>query len=116
MLIGSGYVAAAPPPLWGKLAPGPHAVGFRSVWQLDYSRKYNTVAREQWTNSTPAGKRQARPHQHLVSRGAADDLKVRMLHRDYLAIQTEDPRLARFASKLASTSEHKTRRMQGDDR
>ena len=34
---------APSPPLWGKLAPGPYSVGFRSVWQMDYSRKYNTV-------------------------------------------------------------------------
>ena len=31
------------PPLWGELCPGPHAVGFKSTWGRDYSRRYNTT-------------------------------------------------------------------------
>src|SRR6516225_10184386 len=45
-LIASGWTGAAnsdSPPLWGKLTPGPYAVGFVSSWQLDYSRRYNTT-------------------------------------------------------------------------
>ena len=29
------------PPLWGKLSSGAYSVGFKSLWQLDYSRRYN---------------------------------------------------------------------------
>jgi pimeloyl-ACP methyl ester carboxylesterase len=98
MLVGSGVATAAPPPLWGKLAPGPYAVGFRSVWQLDYSRRYNTVFDDKTTYAD--GKA---PRPILINlwypAGNPDDLKP-MPHRDYLAIQTEDPRLSRFASKL----------------
>src|SRR5512138_3513847 len=37
----TGRANAQLPPLWDKLTPGPHAVGFKSLWQLDYSRRYN---------------------------------------------------------------------------
>src|SRR5262249_24781073 len=37
----TGHANGQSPPLWGKLSPGSHAVGFRTVWQLDYSRRYN---------------------------------------------------------------------------
>jgi hypothetical protein len=38
-----GLAGTQPPPLWGKLSPGSYGVGFRTVWQLDYSRRYNTT-------------------------------------------------------------------------
>ncbi len=98
VLVGAGGAIAAPPPLWGKLAPGPYAVGFRSIWQLDHSRRYNTAFDDKTTYA--AGK-VPRPILFNTWYPAArpDDLKP-MPHRDYLAIQTEDPRLSRFASKL----------------
>src|SRR5690348_15553894 len=30
-------------PLWRQLEPGAYGCGFRSVWQFDYGRTYNTV-------------------------------------------------------------------------
>ena len=36
------------PPFWGNLKPGPYAVGFRSLWQLDY----HTLASPGWTEMT----------------------------------------------------------------
>jgi pimeloyl-ACP methyl ester carboxylesterase len=98
LLIGSAGTADAPPAMWGKLAPGPFAVGFKSLWQLDYSRVYNTVFADKTTYAT--GKA---PRPILINiwypAERANDLAP-MPHRDYLKIQTEDPRLARFASKL----------------
>src|SRR5262245_49471613 len=38
VLASASDVRAQSPPLWDKLSPGPHAVGFKSTWQLDYSR------------------------------------------------------------------------------
>jgi hypothetical protein len=38
-LESTGVANAQSPPLWGKLSPGVYAVGFKSFWQLDYSRR-----------------------------------------------------------------------------
>jgi hypothetical protein len=40
MLLGMRQAGAGDPPLWGRLTLGPHAVGFRSTWELDPSRAY----------------------------------------------------------------------------
>ena len=94
-----GDGASAPsPPLWGKLSPGPYSVGFRSVWQMDYSRKYNTVFDDKTTYAPGKAPRPILINMWYPAEGS-DELKP-MPHRDYLSIQTEDPRLARFASKL----------------
>ena len=47
LLIGTGRNAVSAPPAWGKLAPGPFAVGFKLLWQLDYSRLLIAHARRQ---------------------------------------------------------------------
>ena len=36
---------AAPPPQWGALAPGPHAVGYRTIHVVDQDRRYFDVVR-----------------------------------------------------------------------
>ena len=99
LLVVTGRTAAPAPPPWGKLAPGPYTVGFRSLWQLDYSRVYNTVFDDKTTYAS--GKA---PRPILINiwypAERSNDLAP-MPHRDYLKIQTEDQRLARFASKLA---------------
>jgi pimeloyl-ACP methyl ester carboxylesterase len=98
LLAARGLAAPPSPPLWGNLVPGPYRVGFRSIWQLDYSRRYNTVFDDKTTYA--AGKA---PRPILINTWypaeTSDEFKP-MPHRDYLAIQTEDPRLSRFASKL----------------
>ena len=99
VLIGSGGMAVSAPPNWGKLAPGPHAVGFKSLWQLDYSRVYNTVFDDK--TSYASGKA---PRPILINiwyPAERSNELTPMPHRDYFKIQTEDPRLARFATKLA---------------
>ena len=44
-LISIGLPGIARPSLrhCGASSPGSHAVGFRTLWQLDYSRRYNTT-------------------------------------------------------------------------
>ncbi|HKI84209.1 MAG TPA: hypothetical protein VKA63_07730, partial [Candidatus Krumholzibacteria bacterium] len=37
-LAGPALAQNETPPLWGELEPGTHAVGFRHLWQLDFSR------------------------------------------------------------------------------
>jgi dienelactone hydrolase len=94
-----GLAAAQSPPLWGTLTPGPHAVGFRSGWQLDYSRRYN-ITFDDKTAYAP-GKA---PRPILVNlwypATAAGDAR-RMPHRDYLNVRSDDPLLARFSTKMA---------------
>jgi dienelactone hydrolase len=93
-------VGGQPPPLWGKLQPGPHSVGFRSVWQFDYGHSYQMVFDDK-TTYTP-GKA---PRPILVNiwyPAIRPDAAKPMPHGDYLAIQTEDTRVARFAAKLAA--------------
>jgi hypothetical protein len=101
---GSGLPQEAPP-LWGKLSPGPYAVGFRSLWELDHGRTYNTMFDD--GTSYALGKA---PRPILINTwypaqeaGAGDGRPMR--HRDYLAIQTDDPRLAKFATKLREYEE-----------
>ena len=96
---GSDSQSNGSPPFWGKLAPGPFAVGFRSLWQLDYSRAYNTV----FDDKSAYAKGKA-PKPILVSMWYPAEKSsdtVPMTHRGYLKIETEDPRLARFSAKLA---------------
>jgi pimeloyl-ACP methyl ester carboxylesterase len=94
-----GLAGAQTPPLWNKLPPGRHAVGFKSSWQLDYSRRYNMTFDDKTTYAP--GKA---PRPILVNvwypASKTDDAK-RMPHRGYLEIQSADPLLAKFSTKLA---------------
>ena len=99
VLIGTGGNAMSAPRFWGKLSAGPFAVGFKSLWQLDYSRVYNTVFDDK--SAYASGKA---PRPILINIWYPADQSSEptpMPHGDYLKIQTEDPRLARFAGKLA---------------
>jgi pimeloyl-ACP methyl ester carboxylesterase len=93
-----GLANAQTPPLWDKLPPGPYAVGFRTSWQLDYSRRYNMTFDDMTTYA--AGKA---PRPILMNVWYPAD-KVggakRMPHRDYLKIREADPLLAKFSTKL----------------
>jgi hypothetical protein len=76
------------PPLWGALPPGPHAVGFRSLWELDYGRAYNT--RFDDNTSYAPGKA---PRPILINTwypARAADGRRPMRHRDYLPIFGEE--------------------------
>jgi hypothetical protein len=97
--IGSADPASLAPSFGAKLLPGPYAVGFKSLWQLDYSRVYNTVFDDKTTYASGKAPRPILINIWYPAERSSDSRP--MLHRDYLKIQTEDPRLARFASKLA---------------
>jgi dienelactone hydrolase len=97
-VLGSGRSAVVSPPFWGQLAPGPHAVGFRSVWELDYSRAYKMI----FDDKTFYGAAKS-PRPILINiwyPAVSSDSAKPMPHRDYLAVQTADPRLTKFAARL----------------
>jgi hypothetical protein len=94
----SGLANAKSPPLWGKLSSGAYAVGFSSLWQLDYSRRYNMT----FDDKTAYAPGKA-PRPILINLWypalKATGTKT-MPHRDYLNIESSDPQLAKFATKL----------------
>jgi hypothetical protein len=99
LLIAWPSVASAQSaPLWNQLAPGPHAVGFKTTWQLDYSRRYDTTFDDKTSYAT--GKA---PRPILVNYWypAKKSDAARMPHLAYLDIRSDDPRLSKFAVKLA---------------
>jgi dienelactone hydrolase len=42
-VVPTGLDAASPAPLWDRLQPGPHAVGFRVLWKYDYARTWTST-------------------------------------------------------------------------
>lgn len=99
LLTSSTFTFAQAPPLWGKLSPGPHGVGFTSFWELDYSRSYHMTFADKSTYAT--GKA---PRPILINlwypATKQSDTKT-MTHREYLTIGTDDARLTKFAEQLA---------------
>lgn len=96
VLLASPAIAQEPI-LWGRLKPGPYAVGFRALYQLDLARQYDPeyVADP---NHPPA----ARPRPILVclwypaQRTQAEPIA----YRQYLEISSSDPAAASFAKRL----------------
>jgi hypothetical protein len=86
------------PSLWGDLRPGPYSVGFCSKWQRDFSRRYHIVYDDRTSYATGTA-----PRPILVNTWYPPKVEPRstpMRHRDYLAIGSDDPQLARFAAHL----------------
>jgi len=95
----SGPAEAQPPPLWGKLPAGPYAVGYKSGWQLDHSRRYNITFDDRTTYAP--GKAPRPVLVNLWYPASEAGAAGRMPHRGYLDIHSDDARLARFSAKLA---------------
>jgi dienelactone hydrolase len=93
-----GLATAQAPPLWGKLSPGPHAVGFRTLWRLDYSRRYNMTFADRTTYATGKAPRPILVNLWYPAKLAATGEPMR--HRDYLEIRSSEPPLARFSAEL----------------
>jgi pimeloyl-ACP methyl ester carboxylesterase len=97
--VSSSLATAQSPPLWGKLPPGPHAVGFQAFWELDFSRRYNMTFEDKTIHAP--GKA---PRPILITMwypAKRPGTPKPMPQREYLEIQSADPRLAKFATKLA---------------
>ncbi len=90
--------AAQASPYWGDLEPGPHDVGFRSEWLLDFGRSYRATFDD---GSSYGGEKAPRPLLvNLWYPAPPDPSAPRMRHRDYLSIESDDPDLAAFAAAL----------------
>jgi hypothetical protein len=85
-------------PFWGDLPKGPFAVGFKSLWQFDYSRSYYLDSKDKAASvSTKA----PRPIVINIWYPARATVNARtMLHRDYLKIESSDIQLKEFSRKL----------------
>jgi pimeloyl-ACP methyl ester carboxylesterase len=99
VIVLPGLAQAPSPPLWDKLSPGPHAVGFQTAWQLDYSRRYSVSFDDQTTYATGKAPRPILFNVWYPARQVSDSR--RMPHRDYLEIRSADPLLAKFSTKLS---------------
>jgi len=95
----AGLAAAQSPPLWGKLFPGSYKVGFRTVWQLDYSRRYNTTFADKTTYATSKAPRPILINIWYPAKAAGNGKTMR--HRDYLDVRSAEPSLAKFSGALA---------------
>lgn len=95
----ASLAGAQSPQLWGKLAPGRYPVGFRSEWQFDHSRRYNTTFDDKTKYADGPAPRPILMNIWYPAANAGD--ARRMPHRDYLEIRSDDPPLAKFAAKLA---------------
>src|SRR5262249_1618029 len=90
----SGGSGQGVPGCWGRRKP----IGFKSVWELDFSRTYNRVFEDK---TTYASGKAPRPILINIWYPTKEPDHVRpMLHREYLAIESRDPRLTRFATEL----------------
>ena len=95
----AGLSNAQSPPLWGKLSPGSYGVGFRTVWQLDYSRRYNTTFADKTTYATGKAPRPILINIWYPAKAAGNGKTMR--HRDYLEVRSAEPSLAKLSGALA---------------
>ncbi|MEO2089586.1 MAG: hypothetical protein ABGY75_08840, partial [Gemmataceae bacterium] len=86
---------AQDPLLWGSLKPGPHAVGYRTEYQFDHTRRYDP---EYGADAKPA----PRPILVCVWYPAKATTAKPMAYHKYLDVPSDDPRVAPFAKRLAA--------------
>jgi dienelactone hydrolase len=85
------------PLLWGDLKPGPHAVGYRRLYQLDQTRQYDPEF-----TTDPAAQPAHRPRPILICiwYPAQKTGAKPMEYRQYLDVSSDDPQLASFVQRL----------------
>jgi dienelactone hydrolase len=99
LLLASGSAIAEGPPLWGGLAPGPFAVGFRSTWELDPSRTYNFTFADKTKYAEGKAPRPILVNLWYPAERTADARA--MPHGGYFEIPGGDAGLAKLAGALA---------------
>lgn len=97
LFAGSGGVQAQNDLFWGDLQPGRYAVGFRTLYQMDYTRLYDTTFP---TLAKPNEPKPFRPLFIAVWYPAKKTNAERMVFKDYLAIDSKDPKVAAFSQRL----------------
>jgi hypothetical protein len=97
LTLGAAPAEAQEPLLWGGLKPGPHAVGYRTLYQLDHTRQYDP---EYATDMMRLPAHRPRPILICVWYPAKKTSAKPMEYRQYLDIPTDDPQAAPFARRL----------------
>src|SRR5215831_17760185 len=96
--LSCGPAPAQDPLLWGSLKPGPNAVGYRTLYQLDHTRQYDP---EFVTDPTKLPAHKPRPIYIAVCYPAQKTDAKPMEYRQYLDASSDDPLIAPFAKRLA---------------
>lgn len=93
-----GSAQAQPYQLWGKLQSGPHDVGFRTTWQLDYTRTYKLAS-----DASSGSPRAKAPRPILINiwyPARRSEHAEAMAYEEYLSILSSHPQLQGFSQKL----------------
>jgi tetratricopeptide (TPR) repeat protein len=88
-LLFAGAPQPSPSPLWGDLAPGPHAVGFRQLERYDASRVHR-MARD--LDGRPRAGERARPIRVSIWYPARPDARAPLTLGDYIAMVAGEER------------------------
>jgi hypothetical protein len=96
--LSSGPAPAQDPLLWGSLKPGPHAVGYRSLFRLDHTRQYDP---EFVTDPTKPPAHKPRPILICIWYPAQKTDAKPMEYRQYLDASSDNPLITPFAKRLA---------------
>ena len=96
--LSAGPASAQDPLLRGSLKPGPHAVGYRNLYQLDHTRQYDP---EFATDPTKPPVHKPRPIYICVWYPAQKTDAKPMEYRQYLDVSSDDARIAPFAKRLS---------------
>jgi hypothetical protein len=96
--LSAGPASAQDPLLWGSLRPGPHAVGYRSLFQLDHTRQYDP---ELVTDPAKPPAHRPRPILVCVWYPAPKTDAKPMEYRQYLNVPAGDAVIATFVKRLS---------------
>jgi hypothetical protein len=96
--LSAGHAAAQDPLLWGGLKPGPHAVGYRSFFQLDHTRQYDP---ELVTDPAKLPAHRPRPILVCVWYPAKKTDAKPMEYRQYLDVPAGEAVIAAFVKRLS---------------
>jgi dienelactone hydrolase len=95
--VASRPAAGQEPLLWGGLKPGPHAVGYRSIFHFDHTRQYDP---DYVTDPTVPPAHKPRPILICVWYPAQMTRVKPMEYRQYLELPPIGAKLAAFAKRL----------------
>jgi dienelactone hydrolase len=105
LAVAAVLIALAPKPaasqeplLWGSLQPGPNAVGYRTLYQLDHTRQYNP---EFTTDPAKPPMHKPRPILLCVWYPAQKTDAKPMEYRQYLDVSSDDAVIAPFVKRLS---------------
>jgi hypothetical protein len=96
--LSAGPASGQEPLLWGSLKPGPHAVGYLSLYRLDHTRQYD---REFATDPMKPPVPKPRPILICVWYPANKTDAKPMEYRQYLDVSSNDPLIAPFVKRLS---------------